>query len=251
VSSPDLFVVCKSCGAEVSPYITECPYCGNRLRKRAPKLDKPGTPPKPPKPERPPRRAPRRRPARETRVNWGRPVATITIVALSILTTLAATLSTTVFEHTVFSEPLGFDEPWKLVTTLFVYANDGFEVAVLASIFLFGWLLERRHGAWATVLVFLAAGVAGTAAASAIDDSIGLFGAPGAAAGLLGAWAVAPLLARRRGEGDEDHDLLGAAVFAVVLVALPFVVYEAHWIEGLAGGAAGLLLGLPLARLAR
>ncbi len=35
---PDLFVVCKQCGSEVSPYITECPYCGARLRRRAPKL---------------------------------------------------------------------------------------------------------------------------------------------------------------------------------------------------------------------
>ena len=41
-TGPDLFVICKSCGAEVSPYITECPYCGNRLRKRAPKLDREG-----------------------------------------------------------------------------------------------------------------------------------------------------------------------------------------------------------------
>ena len=37
-SGADLFVVCKQCGSEVSPYITECPYCGNRLRRRAPKL---------------------------------------------------------------------------------------------------------------------------------------------------------------------------------------------------------------------
>src|SRR5438874_2651464 len=37
-SSADLFVVCKQCGSEVSPYITECPYCGHRLRRRAPKL---------------------------------------------------------------------------------------------------------------------------------------------------------------------------------------------------------------------
>jgi membrane associated rhomboid family serine protease len=36
--NPDLFVVCKQCGSEVSPYITECPYCGARLRRRAPKL---------------------------------------------------------------------------------------------------------------------------------------------------------------------------------------------------------------------
>src|SRR5947209_2692376 len=40
--NPDLFVICKSCGAEVSPYITECPDCGNRLRKRAPKIDRQG-----------------------------------------------------------------------------------------------------------------------------------------------------------------------------------------------------------------
>jgi len=50
-SGPDLFVVCKKCGSEVSPYITECPYCGSRLRKRAPKLERGGTP-KPPKPAR-------------------------------------------------------------------------------------------------------------------------------------------------------------------------------------------------------
>src|SRR3954464_15651420 len=38
--TPDLFVVCKKCGSEVSPYITECPYCGTRLRKRAPRIDR-------------------------------------------------------------------------------------------------------------------------------------------------------------------------------------------------------------------
>src|SRR5277367_2807278 len=41
-SGADLFVVCKQCGSHVSPYITECPYCGNRLRRRAPKLPKEG-----------------------------------------------------------------------------------------------------------------------------------------------------------------------------------------------------------------
>src|SRR5580658_10366514 len=43
-SSADLFVVCKHCGSEVSPYITECPYCGHRLRRRAPKLPREGAP---------------------------------------------------------------------------------------------------------------------------------------------------------------------------------------------------------------
>src|SRR3954447_5308451 len=40
--SPELSVVCKSCGSEVSPYVTECPYWGTRLRKRAPKLERVG-----------------------------------------------------------------------------------------------------------------------------------------------------------------------------------------------------------------
>ena len=47
VSQPDLFVVCKNCGSEVSPYVTECPYCGQRVRKRAPKLDRSGGEPQP------------------------------------------------------------------------------------------------------------------------------------------------------------------------------------------------------------
>ena len=42
MSQPDLFVVCKNCGSEVSPYVTECPYCGQRVRKRAPKLERGG-----------------------------------------------------------------------------------------------------------------------------------------------------------------------------------------------------------------
>jgi hypothetical protein len=55
VSQPDLFVICKNCGAEVSPYVTECPYCGQRVRKRAPKLERGGDDAEP----RPKRRRPR------------------------------------------------------------------------------------------------------------------------------------------------------------------------------------------------
>ena len=40
MSEPDLFVVCKNCSSEVSPYVTECPYCGQRVRKRAPKIER-------------------------------------------------------------------------------------------------------------------------------------------------------------------------------------------------------------------
>ena len=72
MSETELSVICKNCGSEVSPYVTECPYCGARLRKRAPKLERRGDAPRgaapapPPAALLPPAPAPiaqRRRPA--------------------------------------------------------------------------------------------------------------------------------------------------------------------------------------------
>src|ERR671916_1775711 len=85
-SGPDLFVVCKSCGSEVSPYITECPYCGTRLRKRAPKLDRGGQPKAP----RRTRLAPLRRGEIPGIRPDRRPYATIALIAVSMVLTLAA-----------------------------------------------------------------------------------------------------------------------------------------------------------------
>src|SRR3954471_18818694 len=81
---PDLFVVCKSCQSEVSPYITECPYCGARLRKRAPKLDRHGRPQAPRRPPRP--SLGRLRPGEipGIRADTNRPWATLLAVAVSL-----------------------------------------------------------------------------------------------------------------------------------------------------------------------
>ncbi|MGE4426748.1 MAG: rhomboid family intramembrane serine protease [Solirubrobacteraceae bacterium] len=38
----ELFTVCRSCGQQVSSYVTECPYCGTRLRRRSPTLARRG-----------------------------------------------------------------------------------------------------------------------------------------------------------------------------------------------------------------
>src|SRR5436853_13156 len=89
-SGPDLFVVCKNCGAEVSPYITECPYCGTRLRKRAPKLERGGVP-KPPKSGRARRtQLPRLRPGEIPGIRADhRPLVVWALVGASVLVTIA------------------------------------------------------------------------------------------------------------------------------------------------------------------
>jgi membrane associated rhomboid family serine protease len=247
-SGPDLFVVCKKCGSEVSPYITECPYCGTRLRKRAPKIERGGVGRE--------AKVPRRR-RTLSRLKPGeipgiraerRPYATITIVLASIVATFGSRAGFWDVSNLLLWVDKT-DEYYRTVTTLFFYGHTGYEVIALSSTFLFGWLLERRHGPWAPLLVFLIGGAAGNFLAIAGDD-IGIFtaGGNGAALALLAAWAMRDVLGRRRGI-EDDSDLLGALAIAAVLILLPLASDEASALGGLGGGLAGVVLGLLLTRL--
>jgi membrane associated rhomboid family serine protease len=247
-SGPDLFVVCKKCGSEVSPYITECPYCGTRLRKRAPKIERGGVGRE--------TKVPRRR-RTLSRLKPGeipgiraerRPYATIAVVLASIIATFGSRAGFwDVSNLLLWADKT--DEYYRTVTTLFFYGHTGYEVVALSAIFLFGWLLERRHGPWAPLLVFLIGGAAGNFLAIAGDD-IGIFtaGGNGAALALLAAWAMRDVLGRRRGI-EDDSDLLGALAIAAVLILLPLASVEASALAGLGGGLAGVVFGLLLARL--
>jgi membrane associated rhomboid family serine protease len=257
-TGPDLFVVCKSCGSEVSPYITECPYCGNRLRKRAPKLDRDGQPR-----DRKLRRQLAAKPARAAKPRLGRlrpgempgirfdarPYVTLGLLALSVAANLLWRANAIKLSDVVVLGPIG-NEPWRLVTSLFIYSNSGYGLVALLAVGVFGWLLERRHGWWATLLVFLAAGAGGMAIAAEAGVTTVAIGANGAGLGLLAAWLVPDIQARRRGE-DTDSDLLGVAAIAAALLAMPLAVPEADPLAGITGGAIGALLGIPLARFAR
>jgi membrane associated rhomboid family serine protease len=257
-TGPDLFVVCKSCGSEVSPYITECPYCGNRLRKRAPKLDRDGQPrdrklrrqlaAKPARPAKP--RLGRLRPGEMPGIRFDtRPYVTLGLLALSVAANLLWRAHAIHLEDIVVLGPIGH-QPWRLVTSLFVYDNSGYGLVALLAVAIFGWLLERRHGWWAPLLVFLIAGAGGMAIAAEASATTVAVGANGAGLGLLGAWLLPDVQARRRGE-ETDSDLLGVAAIAAALLAMPLAVPEADPLAGIAGGAIGVLMGVPLARFAR
>ena len=247
MASPDLFVVCKKCGSEVSPYITECPYCGTRLRKRAPKLERGGVPKAP----RAPRRVrPRLQPLRRGEIPGirpdRRPYVTIALVLASVVVSLVARFRPQVAADLLLGGPLD-GEWWRVVTTQFLYGSTSYEVATLSAVFLFGWLLERRHGWWAPLFVFFVGGTAGMLLVAAADNGVAL-GGNAAALALLAAWAMRDVLGRRRGI-EDDSDLLGALAIAAVLILLPLASVEASALAGLGGGIAGVLLGLILARL--
>jgi len=244
-SGPDLFVVCKSCGSEVSPYITECPYCGTRLRKRAPKLERGGTP-KAPRRSRP-RLAPLRRGEIPGIRPDRRPYATIALILVSVVATLLGRAGLDAIADLVLAGPLD-DEWWRLFTTLFVYDSTGYEVAALAAVAIFGILLERRHGWWAPLAVFLIGGGLGMLLVTSVDELSVALGANGAALALVAAWAMRDVLGRRKGR-EDDADLLGVLAIAALLVLLPAATEEAHNLAGLGGGVAGIVMGIGLARL--
>jgi membrane associated rhomboid family serine protease len=256
MSQPDLFVVCKNCGSEVSPYVTECPYCGQRVRKRAPKIDR-GADPAGPKAKRRRVTLPRLRAGEiEGIAPDTRPYATLVLVALSLASTLVWAAASTQWNDDptkLGAIVVGFaDEPWRWFAAPFVHtSNLGYQFVALVAVALFGSMLERRFGWFPTLVVFLAAGAAGCALAVALDapapfeETSVVLGANGAALGLLCAWLVDDRLAGRRGE-DRGNDLVGVVVFAAVLVLLSLAEPDANIAAAVGGAATGTLLGLTL-----
>lgn len=253
--SPDLFVVCKQCGSEVSPYITECPYCGGRLRRRAPKLPRVksrgsalrrlarlgafGRTPSHTHTRR--ERSPRRQ--AYPRVD-SLPYATVALVAVGCAGWVVVRGGYVGFYKLAILGSLQGDW-WKLFSSPFAYLDGLYAFIALLATAIFGWLLERRRGPVVVLAVFFGGAVTGALAASAIYAEPIVSGANGAALALIAAWAIPDLQAARRGY-YYDGDLLGAGAIAATLLVLPYARPEASWTAGVVGGLVGLILGLGL-----
>ena len=201
--NPDLFVICRSCGSEVSPYITECPYCGNRLRKRAPKLDRHGRVAEKRR-RRPPAPAlPRLRRGEIPGIRAeSRPYTTVALVVAGMAGYLVwRTGSLNITDVAVIGKP--GPHWWRLITAPFVYNNLGFAFLALGTIAIYGWLLERRHGPLPVIALFAIGGVGGAAATAAVYSDPVTLGGNGAALALLVAWAIAARVTSPREAGTH------------------------------------------------
>lgn len=259
----------------MSPYITECPYCGHRLRRRAPKLPRAHAPSRSGSSRpgissllrRSAREAPaglsrRRRVASSSRWEGTRPHATIALVTIGALAWIVFHAEPAWFEKVAIVGPLHGDW-WKLFTSEFAYLKGIYGFVALVVLALFGWLFERRHGPAAVLALFFGAGVAGALVELAVYR-VPVVGGPNAPAlALLAAWAAPDLRAARAGEYYEG-DLLGAGALGALLLAMPFglplasvlisgtsfavVPTEASWVAGVVGALLGLIVGLGLDR---
>jgi membrane associated rhomboid family serine protease len=251
MSETELSVICKNCGSEVSPYVTECPYCGARLRKRAPKLERRGDALEAQQPRRRRRRVPR--PGRPSfAVSAEPPYATIAVILLSaflLLVQKASGDALATFGGLVI--PLE-DDWWRLLTAPFAYIDVGYLFVVAVGLAIFGTAVERRLGTMRTAVLLVACGTLGMLAASVVanaqDDFTVVAGGNGMALGAVAAW-FAIRRAEVHGSIGEDYDLIGVAVAAVVLIALPLFAPTADLVAGLVGGAVGGLAGVAASAL--
>ena len=231
--------------------MTECPYCGTRLRKRAPKLERRGDE----LTARQSRRS-RRRLARAQRTErlGERPYAILFALlapaALVLIRTASADI--TIFSLGAIFGPVG-SEWWRYLTAPFIYPDIGYLFVASAGIAIFGFPVERRLGTVPTLVLIVACGSLGMLAADGIEsafasnkDILMAAGGNGIALGLLATWAVLRA-AEVRAAPDEDVEVIGAAVAAAVLILLPLVDDWASVFAGLAGALVGALCGLAAA----
>lgn len=253
MSETELSVICKNCGSEVSPYVTECPYCGARLRKRAPKLERRGDGLEAQQPRRRRRRVPR--PGRPSfAVSTERPYATIAVILVSAILLLVQKASgdpLATFGGLVV--PLEGDW-WRVLTAPFAYVDVGYLFVVGLALAIFGTGVERRLGTLPTAVLLVACGALGMLAAAGVADARDEFtvvaGGNGMALGAVAAW-FAIRRAEVRGAIGEDYDAIGVAVAAVVLIALPLFAPTADLVAGLVGGLVGGLAGFAASALHR
>ena len=222
-------------------YVTECPYCGQRVRKRAPKIDRDG------EDEPVPRR--RRRTPSLPRLKRDeipgiapetRPYATIVLIVAALATSLTWVAGISTLDLGAIRGAIG-DDWWRLPAYAFVHTDVGSLFATLVTTGIFGTLIERRFGPGVTLGVFLLGATAGGALTVALEVYPAI-GANGAALALLTAWIVDDRLAARRGD-DRENDLIGVAVIAGVLLLLPLADEDTSWAAGVGGAAAGAVIG--------
>jgi membrane associated rhomboid family serine protease len=258
VPSPELSVVCRSCGQEVSPYVTECPYCGTRLRKRAPKLERRQGELR----ARESRSDRRRRKAAERRerraagrfaavVAVERPYATIVaIVAPALLLIVERATNLGVIDLGAIVGPVG-SEWWRYLAAPFVFDDLGYLFCVALALAIFMPAVEERVGHIPVLLLAIACGALGMLAADGLDQAVGdglpvAAGGNGIALGILAAWLVLRD-SERRADPTVEYDRIAVAVAAAVLLLLPAVDDLANVWAGLVGALVGAACGLSAA----
>lgn len=191
--------------------------------------------------------APRRRPAvvTATRIALGNgaPVATYTLIALCVVVFIIQYLTGgpsngLATAYLIDYSPWVPEQPWRLLTALFLHASFLHIALNMFSLYIFGPILERMLGRARFIVLYLLSGYGGSLAVLLIAPGIPVLGASGALFGLFTAFFII-----QRGLGGNGNSLLVLIAINLVIGFVPGlnIAWQAH-VGGLVVGAAVALV---------
>lgn len=221
------FVLCQRCGRTICPECqtqaavgVHCPECTKAARLSAPP------------------RKPAVVSAARIALKDGTPVVTYSIIALCVLVFIVQYLTggpqfgLATYALIDFS-PLVPQEPWRMLTALFLHASFIHIALNMFSLYIFGPILERLLGRGRFIVLFLLSGYGGSLAVLLIAPRVAVLGASGALFGLFAAFFII-----QRGLGGNGNSLLVLIAINLVIGFVPGlnIAWQAH-VGGLIVGA--------------
>lgn len=143
----------------------------------------------------------------------------------------------TIFYHGVLFGPfVAQGDWWRLVTAMFLHANFLHIALNMYSLYYAGSILEHVIGRWRFLLLYMAAGIAGSAGALVWSFGVPSLGASGAIFGVLGGLFV---LERNR------HIATGGQIAGLIVLNLVFTFALSSYIS-VGAHVGGLIAGVVL-----
>lgn len=180
------------------------------------------------------------------RVHGGRPVVTITLIALCVISYVLQWTVPTWTGRWAFSPLVGAEEPWRFLTSAFLHSPGSvLHIAFnMVALWMVGPYLEAALGRARYLTLYLVSAIGGSVGAVLLAPAVGgwntpMVGASGAVFGLFGA-----VLVVLRRLGRDAGGIVGILVLNGVLsFVLPGIAWQAH----LGGLVVGAVLGAAYA----
>ncbi|WP_396031324.1 rhomboid family intramembrane serine protease [Cellulomonas fimi] len=185
------------------------------------------------------------------RVREGKPVVTLTIIGLAVVSYVAQLVVPGFTQQWAFSPAAGEVEPVRFVSAAFLHSPGSlFHILFnMYALWLVGPYLEATLGRWRYAALYLLSAVGGSVGVLLLASPVvtqvdtswydGVVGASGAVFGLFGAILV---VLRRLGR-DARQILVFLGINAVIGFVLPNIAWQAH----LGGLVTGVALGAAFA----
>lgn len=217
------YILCQRCGRTICPECqtqaavgVHCPECVREARASQPRVK-------------------RANPFRRTS---GRPVVTLSIIALCALVFVADLVSGGRVNDALLYNPYFYtlSEPWRMLTAAFVHGGFLHVLLNMYSLYIFGSVLEQMLGRGRYLALYLISALGGSVAVLWLSPLTSVVGASGAIFGLFAAFFV---IQRRLGINNPQ-----IVILLVINMAAGFFIPGISWQAHLGGAIVGAVIAV-------